>query len=369
MRCSGLVALTLLASSACGAASTPADPSLPLDTLRLAPGFAIEVFARAPGARSLALGPPGVVFVGTRGEGVVHALLDRDGDGRAETVREVASGLDTPNGVAFHRGALYVAERSRIVRLDGVAAWLEGKGERPRRSVVYDRLPRERGHDWKVLRAGPDGKLYVPVGAPCNVCLREDPFATIARLDPDGRNFEVVARGVRNSVGVDWHPRTRELWFTDNGRDMLGDDVPADELNRLSQPGQHFGFPYCHEGRVADPRYGSRAPCSDFVAPVHRFGAHVAALGMRFAAGPRVPAALRGRIVVAQHGSWNRSTPVGYRVVVVDPEGEARETVLAEGWLRGRAAWGRPVDVEFLPDGSLLVSDDEAGVVYRIAGK
>jgi glucose/arabinose dehydrogenase len=350
---------------ACTASSAPPrDPAL--GTLRLLPGFTIELFARVPGARSLALGPPGIVFVGTRDEGSVHVLQDRDGDGRAERVRTLATGLTWPNGVAFREGSLYVAELRRIVRFDGVLRWLSAGGDPPRPVVVLDGLPAERHHGWKYLRFGPDGKLYFGIGAPCNVCVRDDPFASLARVGRDGSGLEVVARGIRNTVGFDWHPKTGELWFTDNGADRMGDDVPGDELNRVTQAGRHFGFPYCHEGRVADPRFGRERPCSDFVPPVHRFGAHVAALGMRFADGGAVPEPLRGRIVVAQHGSWNRSTPVGYRVVLVDPEGKQPETTLAEGWLREGEAWGRPVDVELLADGSLLVSDDEAGAVYRI---
>lgn len=360
-----LLALSLSAFSL-AAPTAQAPPELPLGSLRLLPGYAIEIFARVPSARSLALGPPGVVFVGTRDGGSVYALLDRDRDGRAEQVKTVASGLQWPNGVAFKDGSLFVAELRRILRFDGVERWLSGDGPAPRPVVVLDDLPKERHHGWKFLRFGPDGKLYFGIGAPCNVCLREDPFASIARVSRDGSGFEIVARGIRNTVGFDWHPQTRELWFTENGADEMGDDVPSDELDRVTRAGQHFGYPFCHEGRVADPRFGKDRPCSGFVPPVHRLGAHVAALGMRFAAGPALPEPLRGKILVAEHGSWNRSTPVGYRVVVVDPEGKQPETVLADGWLRGERAWGRPVDVELLPDGSVLVSDDEAGVVYRI---
>jgi glucose/arabinose dehydrogenase len=339
---------------------------LPLQTLHLAPGFSIETYARVPGARSLALGPPGVVFVGTRDEGKVYAIVG----GQARTV---ASGLRWPNGVAYREGALFVAERSRILRFDGIDAWLRGDGraQAPAPSVLFEGLPTESHHGWKFLRFGPDGKLYFGIGAPCNVCLRDDPFATLARIDPKGGALEIVARGIRNTVGFDWHPGTHELWFTENGADQLGDDVPSDELNRVTAAGQHFGYPFCHAGDVPDPRFGKDRPCSAFVPPVHRFGAHVAALGMRFAAGTAVPEPLRGKIVVAEHGSWNRSEPVGYRVVMVDPSGKVPETPLVSGWLRGERAWGRPVDVELLPDGSLLVSDDAAGVIYRVrfAGK
>ena len=342
-------------------AAGAACQDLPLQTLRLAPGFTIETYARVPGARSLALGPEGVVFVGTRNEGKVYALVNRQ-------VRTVAGGLRWPNGVAYRGGALFVAERSRILRFDGIDAWLRGDGgaPAPAPTVVFDALPNESGHGWKFLRFGPDGKLYFGIGAPCNVCLRDDPFATLARIDPGKGGLEIVARGIRNTVGFDWHPVTRELWLTENGADQLGDDVPSDELNRVTAVGQHFGYPFCHEGTVADPSFGKRRPCSAFVPPAHRFGAHVAALGMRFTTGASVPEPLRGKIVVAEHGSWNRSEPVGYRVVLVDPAGKAPETPLVSGWLRGDRAWGRPVDVELLPDGSLLVSDDEAGVIYRV---
>ena len=344
-----------------------ATQDLPLATLRVAPGFSMEVFARAPGARSLALGPPGVVFVGTR-DASVYALVDEDRDGRADRVRTVAGGLRWPNGVAYREGTLYVAERSRILRFDGIERWLQagGDGPAPKPAVVFDDLPAENSHGWKFLRLGPDGKLYFGIGAPCNVCQRDDPYATLARVGTDGRGFEIVARGVRNTVGFDWHPGTRELWFTENGADQMGDDVPSDELNKVTRTGQHFGYPFCHEGRIPDPRFGAKRPCSDTVAPVHRFGAHVAALGMRFLSGPKVPPPLAGKIVVAEHGSWNRSEPVGYRVVMVDPSGKDPEAPLVTGWLRDERAWGRPVDVELLPDGSLLISDDGAGAVYRL---
>ena len=357
MRCRRFLLLCTSVTYAAGAACQ----ELPLPSLQLASGFSIEIYARVPGARSLALGPPGVVFVGTRDEGKVYALVNRQ-------LRTLASGLQWPNGVAYHDGTLYVAERSRILRFDGIDAWLkeEIRPQAPVPSVVTDALPRESGHGWKFLRLGPDGKLYFGIGAPCNVCLRDDPFATLARVDPRDGKLEIVARGIRNTVGFDWHPVTRELWFTDNGADQLGDDVPSDELNRVTALGQHFGYPFCHAGDVPDPRFGKDRPCSAFVPPVHRFGAHVAALGMRFLSGSAAPEPLRGKIVVAEHGSWNRSQPVGYRVVVVDPAGKAPETTLVGGWLRGDRAWGRPVDVELLPDGSLLVSDDDAGAVYRV---
>lgn len=344
-----------------------ARPDLPLERIRLPAGFAIELFAdTVPGARSMALSPNGILYVGTRREGRVYAVIDRDGDGRAERVITIAQGLDSPNGVAWRDGSLFVAEISRILRFDGIDERLDAP---PRPVVVRDDYPRERHHGWKWIAFGPDGWLYVQVGAPCNVCLSEDPiFATITRLSPDGARREIFAHGVRNSVGFDWHPETGVLWFTDNGRDRMGDDVPPDELNRAPEPGLHFGFPFCHGGDVPDPQFGARRACSEFVPPAIKLGPHVASLGMEFYQGAMFPAEYRGQILIAEHGSWDRSVPIGYRVTRVQLEGERAVAYepFAEGWLQGEEAWGRPVDVETLPDGSLLVSDDRAGVIYRI---
>jgi glucose/arabinose dehydrogenase len=337
---------------------------LPLDTIKLPPGFRISVFAdNVPEARSMALGPDGVLFVGTRGNRVYAVRYEGD---KATRVTTLASGLNVPNGVAFRDGALYVAEISRILRFDDIVAHLDSP---PRPAVVTDRFPGDRGHGFKFIRFGPDGWLYVPVGMPCNVCERDpDRYGLISRIRPDGSGYQVFARGVRNSVGFDWDPRTQELWFTDNGRDMLGDDLPSDELNHAPKAGMHFGFPYCHQGDTQDPEFRRRG-CGEFVPPVVKLGAHVASLGMRFYAGEAFPAEYRGNIFVAEHGSWNRSTKIGYRIarVVVEGSRAVKHEVFAEGWLQGRSAWGRPVDVQPMPDGSLLVSDDEAGVIYRIS--
>jgi glucose/arabinose dehydrogenase len=339
---------------------------LPLDKVKLPPGFEIRVFAdNVPNARSMALGPDGVLFVGTRTDKVYAVRYQGD---KATQVRTIASGLNMPNGVAFRDDALFVAEVSRILRFDRIAARLDSP---PRPVVVTDRFPGDRGHGWKFIRFGPDGWLYVPVGAPCNICERNpDRYALISRIRPDGSGYEVFARGIRNSVGFDWHPRTKELWFTDNGRDWLGDDLPADELNHAPRPGMHFGFPYCHQGDVPDPEFGRRG-CADFTPPVVKLGPHVAALGMRFYTGRQFPAEYRDNIFVAEHGSWNRSKKVGYRIarIVVEGGRAMRHEVFAEGWLQGQSAWGRPVDLQVMPDGSLLVSDDEAGVIYRISYK
>jgi len=337
--------------------SAAAQPPLPLELIRLPPGFRIELLASVPNARSLALGEKGTLFVGSRAGSAVHAVAP---DGK---VSKVADGLRVPNGVAFRDGALYVAEISRILKIDNAESAGPAKPQ-----VVYDKLPRETQHGWKFIRFGPDGKLYVPIGAPCNVCDREG-YAQIGVLDFSSGKLETFAKGIRNTVGFDWHPVTRELWFTDNGRDWLGDELPADELNRAPRAGSHFGFPYCHQGDLPDPEFGSGRGCDEFVAPVQKLGAHVAALGMRFYTGAMFPAAYRNQIFIAEHGSWNRSKKTGYRISLVRLDAAGRALAyepFAEGWLQGDSAWGRPVDLEILPDGSLAVSDDRAGMIYRI---
>jgi glucose/arabinose dehydrogenase len=306
------------------------------------------------------------VFVGTR-QGSVYAIPDANRDGRAEAVRVIAEGLDEPNGVDVLGGALYVAEVSRIRRFDAIEEQLQ-KATPPTSRVVFTGLPDARGHQWRYLRAGPDGRLWIGIGAPCNVCRRDDPFASISRLAPEGNELEVWARGVRNSVGFDWQPGTGVLWFTDNGRDWLGDDRPPDELNVAPRAGMHFGFPHCQGGDVVDPDEGKGRACSEFVPPAAKLDPHVAALGMRFYRGSMFPREYRHTVFIAEHGSWNRSKPIGYRVTAVDVRGESAGNYrpFAEGWLQPDGAWGRPVDVLGLPDGSLLVSDDVQGSVYRI---
>ena len=337
---------------------------LPIDTIKLPPGFRISVFTdKVPEARSMSLGPDGVLFVGSRGDRV-YAVRYRDD--RVTGVTTVASGLNLPNGVAFRGGALYVAEIDRILRFDDIAAKLDSP---PKPVVVTDRYPGDRAHGAKLVRFGPDGLLYVPVGMPCNVCERNpDRYGVISRIRPDGSGYEVFARGIRNSVGFDWDPRTKELWFTDNGRDMMGDDLPSDELNHAPEPGMNFGFPYCHQGDTPDPEF-RRHGCAGFAPPAVKLGPHVAALGMRFYTGDAFPAEYRNNIFVAEHGSWNRSTKIGYRVarVVVEGGRAVKHEIFAQGWLQGRSAWGRPVDVQPTPDGAVLVSDDENGVIYRIS--
>lgn len=356
-----------LAATAITASQAQSPGRLPLDSITLPPGFSIQIYAdNVPNARSLVRGPGGTLFVSTRTAGNVYAVRDTNTDGRADQVVTIATGLNMPNGVALRNGSLFVAEVNRILRYDNIEARLKNP---PAPVVVNDGFPTDKHHGWKFIAFGPDGWLYVPVGAPCNVCERDDPrYSSIMRIRPDGSGAEVFASGVRNTVGFDWHPATRELWFTDNGRDMMGDDLPPDELNHAPAKGLHFGFPYCHAGTIADPEFGAKRTCSAFKAPAQALGPHVAALGMRFYTGTMFPAAFRRQIFIAEHGSWNRSTPIGYRVMLATLSGHTVTgyEVFAQGWLRGSRAWGRPVDVLVMPDGALLVSDDLAGVIYRI---
>ena len=337
-----------------------------LAQIELPSGFQIHVYAEGlTGARSLSMSTGGTLFVGTQNEGSVYAAVDADGDSFAETVHVVDRGLQSPNGVAFRDGSLYVAEVSRVLRYDDIEQSLENP---PEPVVVNDSFPSDRHHGWKFIRFGPDGLLYVPVGAPCNICAPDDPYAAILRMQPDGTGLEVFARGVRNTVGFDWHSGTGELWFTDNGRDFLGNDSPPDELNHAPAAGLHFGYPYCHGGTIQDPDFGAKGECGDFEAPAQNLGPHVAAIGMRFYNGAMFPAEYRNQVFIAEHGSWNRSQKIGYRVSVVKLEGDQAVSYepFAQGWLQGQSAWGRPVDVLVMGDGSLLVSDDQRGVVYRI---
>lgn len=341
------------------------DPRL--HDITLPPGFHIAVYAKnVPNARGMSLGADGTVYVGSRDAGNVYALRDLDNDGHADTLFTIATKLNMPAGVAIHDGDLYVSSVDRIVKLPDIASHL---ADPPAPVTVCTCFPDKEHHGWKYIAFGPDGKLYVPVGAPCNNCLSEDSiFATITRMNADGTGLEIIAKGVRNSVGFDWDPRDGSLWFTDNGRDMMGDDVPNDELDHLVRPGSHFGFPFCHQGDIPDPEFGKGKNCSDYVPPAALMGPHVAALGMKFYRGSMFPEKYRNAIFIAQHGSWNRTTPLGYRVMVAwpQPDGSATTDIFAEGWLKGNTAWGRPVALQELPDGSLLLSDDSADLIYRI---
>jgi glucose/arabinose dehydrogenase len=340
--------------------------ALPLEKIKLPQGFSISIYATGVrNARQMAVSPNGTLFVGSKEAGNVYAVVDRNKDNRADEVITIADGLNQPSGVTFRDGSLYVAEISRITRFDNIESKLKNH---PAPVVVTDRLPTEQHHGWKFIAFGPDGLLYVPVGAPCNICRPDAHHGLIARMNADGSNMETFATGIRNSVGFDWHPVTKELWFTDNGRDEMGDDIPPDELNRAPQKGMNFGFPDCHAGNIPDPHFG-KEPCSHFTAPAKNLTPHGAAIGMRFYTGSMFPLEYRNQIFIAEHGSWNRSTPIGYRVMVARLEGNnvVKYEPFAEGWLQGAHAWGRPADVLVMPDGALLVSDDQAGAIYRIS--
>ena len=361
--------MALYATGACG--QQPAS----LDRISLPPGFSIDIYAEGlSNPRSMALSPNGTLFVGTReapqniarggsaGAGQVYAVLDRDNDQKADEVITIDTGLNAPNGVAFRDGSLYVAEINRILRYDLIESRLDNP---PEPVVVTDAFPTDWMHGWKFIAFGPDGKLYVPVGAPCNVCDRADDeprYGSITRMNPDGSELEVFASGIRNSVGFDWHPATNELWFTSNGRDGLGDETPPDVLNRADRQGMHFGFPYCHGGDLPDPQFGEARPCADFEPPALGLGPHVAALGMRFYTGDMFPERYRNQIFIAEHGSWNRSPAAGhtgYRLMVVHLAGDrpVEYEVFADGWLQDdNTAWGRPVDVLVMPDGAAAAS-------------
>jgi glucose/arabinose dehydrogenase len=341
--------------------------NIPLELVKLPPGFKIDIYATdIPNARSMSLSPQGTLFVGTRKAGKVYAVLDPNGDFRADEVVILAEGLNMPNGVAFRNGSLYVAEVNRIMRYDDIEKQIHFP---PKPVVVNNSFPRDRHHGWKYIAIGPDEMLYVPVGAPCNICKKEDPrYSTIMRLKLDGSGLEIYAHGVRNTVGFDWHPLTREMWFTNNGRDWMGDDLPPDTLHHAPEKGLHFGFPYCHAGDIPDPKYGNMRQCNEFAKPALKLDPHVAPLGMKFYTGSMFPFQYRNRIFMAEHGSWNRSVPIGYRITmaIFDKNHTPRYEIFAEGWLQNNDAWGRPVDIIVMKDGSLLVSDDRAGVIYRI---
>ncbi len=314
----------------------------------------------------MALSPNNILFVGSRKAGNVYAVIDNDNDYIADEVITIAHGLNMPNGVAFRAGDLYVAEVHRIIKFKDIEKRLHNPGDP---EIVFDRLPQEKWHGWKFIKFGPDGKLYVPIGAPCNVCEPENSlFATITRMNMNGGDFEIFARGVRNSVGFDWHPENHELWFTDNGRDMLGDNLPPDELNHAPKAGLHFGFPYLHGKNVVDPEYGIKKGTTAVTKPAQELGPHVASLGMQFYTGNMFPGEYAKQIFIAEHGSWNRSEPIGYRISLVRLENSkpVGYEVFARGWLQDNRVLGRPVDIEIMGDGSLLISDDYSDKIYRI---
>jgi len=343
---------------------------LPIDKLKVPPGFKVEVWVDGvPEARSLALGDKGTVFVGNRIGSNVYAIVDRGG---TREVKTLLKGLSAPNGVAFKSGTLYVAERERITRYDGIEDRLD---DPPAPKVVVDGLPQQVNHFWKVLAFGPDGKLYFNVGSPVNITLPNYMQAAILRVDPKTGVTEDYAIGVRNSVGMAFNPKTKQLWFTSNARDWLGEDSPSDVLEVVKHKGEHFGFPYCHQGDTLDPEYGKYRSCKEFSPPALKLGPHVAPLGMRFYTGNMFPADYRNSMFIAQHGSWNRSTKQGYNVirVTLDAKGKPKSESFLEGFLTDPKAdppmWGRPVDVLVMHDGALLVSDDYNGILYRISYK
>ena len=355
-----------LAPNPPGLTAKPAS-EIPVDKVKLPKGFAISLWAEGlPNARSIAVGDKGTVFVGTRLVGNVYAVVERDGK---REVKTIIKNLHRPNGIAFHKGSLYVAELSRILRYENIEANLD---QVPQPMVVFDALPKDEPHGWKYMVIGPDGWLYFNIGAPCNICVPPDTHAAIVRVDPVKGVMETVAKGVRNSVGMAFHPATKELWFTNHGRDWAGDDLPNDTLHRLVKKGTHFGYPYCHQGDFLDPEHGKGRSCAEFAPPALKLGPHVAPLGMRFYTGAMFPPEFKNRIIIANHGSWNRSTKVGYNLVQVtlDASGKVvKHEPFAEGWLQGDTFWGRPVDLQVMRDGSLIVSDDVAGALYRITYK
>src|SRR6266852_2887340 len=344
---------------------------LPVNKLKVPAGFKVEVWADGiPEARSLALGDKGTVFVSNRLAKNVYAVVEKDGK---REVKTILKGLNAPNGIFFSKGTLFVAERDRITRYDGIEGSLDNP---PEAKVVIDNLDptQQPGHFWKFLAMGPDGKLYFNIGAPGNIVMPSYMQAAIMRVDPKNGVIENVAMGVRNSVGFDWNPRTKELWFTNHGRDWLGDDSPNDTLHRVTTRGVHFGYPFCHQGDTLDPEYGKNRSCSEFAQPALKLGAHIAPLGMKFYTGKMFPAEYRNNIFIAMHGSWNRSTKQGYNVmrVVVNEKGKViKSAPFMTGFLQDEKGdppmWGRPVDVLVMRDGALLVSDDYNGILYRVS--
>ena len=366
-----------------GQASSPLHPfaphmtgrpasELPIDKLKVPAGFKVEVWAEGvPEARSMTLGDKGTVFVSNRNLSNVYAIVDKDGK---REVKTLLKGLNSPNGVVFDKGTLYVAERHRITRYDGI----EGKLDSPPEAVVViDNLDpnKQPGHFWKYMAMGPDGKLYFNIGSPQNITMPTYMEASIMRVDPKTGMIENYAQGVRNSVGMAFHPKTKQLWFTEHARDWISDDMPSDELNVVTKKGEHFGFPYCFQGDFLDPQYGKNRSCADFTPPKLNLGAHVAPLGMRFYTGKMFPAAYTNNVLIAQHGSWNRTVKQGYNVVRVsmDAKGNAKSEPFLEGFLTDDKAdppmWGRPVDVLQMRDGAVLVSDDYNGIIYRVSYK
>jgi glucose/arabinose dehydrogenase len=337
---------------------------IPVDKIKVPQGFKVELWASGiNNARVMTWGDKGTLFVSSRVAGNVYAVVDKGG---TREVKTIAKGLNLPNGVAFKDGTLYIAEIHRITKMEGIEGHLDSP---PEMKVVYDTLPKDAPHGWKYLAFGPDGKLYFNIGAPCNICIPPDTHANISRINPDGTGFEYWAHGVRNSVGFDWHPVTKELYFTTHARDWLGEDVPNDRLDVAAKKGLHFGYPYCHQGDIPDPEFGKGRSCGEFAAPLLKTGPHVAGNGVEFYTGSMFPAEYKNRIFLAQRGSWNRTKKIGFRVMMVTlrPGDVPKYEPFAEGWLQGDEIWGRPVYTRQMKDGSLLIADDYAGAIYRVS--
>jgi glucose/arabinose dehydrogenase len=337
---------------------------IPIERLKAPPGFKVELWAaEINNARAMTWGDKGTLFVSSRVAGNVYAIVDKSG---TREVKTIAKGLNLPNGVAFKDGTLYVAEIHRITKMAGIEDKLDAP---PQMEVVYETLPKDAPHGWKYLAFGPDGKLYFNIGAPCNICLPPDTHANISRINPDGSGFEYWAHGVRNSVGFDWHPVTKELYFSMHARDWLGEDVPSDRFDHAPKKGMHFGFPFCHQGDIPDPEFGKGRACGEFAAPLIKTGPHVAGNGVMFYTGSMFPAEYQNRVFLAQRGSWNRTQKLGFRVMMVTlrPNDVPKYEPFAEGWLQGQEIWGRPVYTSQMKDGSLLISDDYAGAIYRVS--
>ncbi len=348
-------------------APMPAE-KIPIGKIKVPPGFKVELWASGlHNARAMTLGSQGTLFVSSRlPGGSVYAVVDKAGK---REVKVIAQKLDMPNGVAFRDGTLYVAAQNRIIKWEGIEAKLDNPGEP---IVVIDTLPKHGPHGWKYLAFGPDGKLYFNIGAPCNICVPPDTNANISRINSDGTGFEYVAHGVRNSVGFDWHPVTKELYFTNHGRDWLGEDVPNDTLHQVgSRNVPNFGYPYCHQGDILDPDFGKGRACSEFNSPLLKLGPHIAPIGTMFYTGTMFPAQYKNRLFIVQRGSWNRTEKLGYGIVTVTlamgqpPKMEG----FASGWLENNQPWGRPAYLYQMPDGALLLSDDHVGAIYRISYK
>jgi len=343
---------------------TAAD-KLPIEKLKAPKGFKIELYAAGVGnARTLRQGDKGTVFVGSRLLDKVYAIVDK---GEKREVKPIYSGLYRPNGLAFKDGVLYIAELSRISKVEKIEDNLDNP---PKPVVIYDDLPKDEAHGWKFLTIGPDDKLYFQVGAPCNICMPSPAHAQIRRINLDGSGAEVVARGIRQIVGMDFSPITKQLYFTENSRDWLSEDIPEEKLNRLTQPGKdNFGYPYCHQGNIADQEFGWGHSCDEFTKPIALLGPHTAALGMRFYTGNTFPSEYRNAIFIARHGSWNRTKKLGGDIVVarLSEDGAVKSIEpFITGFIENNNYVGRPADVEFVKDGSMLISDDFNGAVYRV---